>query len=600
VALLRSEPADPEIGERMLRAVPHRGDHHDVAVHGDTVLAVASDHELGDTSLARGDGLVAAFAGSLDNRRELARELAEAGSPVSGDTAADTVLAAFRAWGDQGVTRLRGSFAGAVSDGRTLECFRDQLGWETLFFSDEPPVFVAASEAKQVLAGAGLPRRPDVDGVTDVFYGRLASRRTALRGVERFPVASIARIGPSQGLPARRYWDPTNVFETARLSVPEAQERLAELLDQAVRRVVSGRDALLLSGGVDSPTLAAFAAPRHLELAGRPLTAISAVYPEHPSVDERHYIELVARHLGVRLHTYVQRVSALEDLEYWVEALDGPWGVLPVQEVAEAYGIARELDARQVLTGEMAEVVALGAGPLFGHLVAHRRARAALRFVSGDRARGRTLKAMAEDIVPSLTPPWLAAALVRLRSAQLLARKTALLPDWLDSDEVPGTGINTDFSLPIRERWRHRQLAPALAEIGPSQEADDLCAARIGVQVRLPFADVDLWEFFLSLPAEVKFPDLNRVSKSLIRQTMRGRLPDELLDRRSKTYFSEHITASVDYAGLSRYILGSDSRLPGVDYGRLAEHLERRDLGVADVVWAQDLARAHAFLGLFE
>ena len=35
-----------------------------------------------------------------------------------------------------------------------------------------------------------------------------------------------------------------------------------------------------------------------------------------------------------------------------------------------------------------------------------------------------------------------------------------------------------------------------------------------GVDVRRPFVDVDLWEFFLSLRAEVKFPDTR--SKTLV------------------------------------------------------------------------------------
>jgi asparagine synthase (glutamine-hydrolysing) len=456
VALLRSKTAEPEIGERMLQAAPHRGRDREVVVHGDTVLGVASDPDLADASLARDDGLVAAFAGILDNRLELGQELSRIGVPPRGDSAAETVLAAFRQWGDDAVSRMRGVFAGVVSDGRSVECFRDQLGWQTFFYRDEEPGFFAATEAKQVLAGAGAPREPDLDAVTEIFYSGISAQRTALRGIERFPVASISKVGRSRGVSSHRYWDPSHVFETARLSVAEARERLAELLDQAVGRVLSGRDALTLSGGLDSPTLAAFAAPRHLKLAGRPLTAISAVYPDHPEVDESRYIELVARDLGVRLHTYVQSSSAVDDLSHWVDVLDGPWAVLPVQEVAEVYRIARDLDTRQVLSGEMAEPVLTGVGPLFGHLLSHGRAGAAARFVRGARARGRSLRAMAEDIIPSLTPAFLASRLLRLRSSYLMRRKAALLPEWVDRERVPWTGVNTDFSLPIRGRWRHR------------------------------------------------------------------------------------------------------------------------------------------------
>jgi hypothetical protein len=41
-------------------------------------------------------------------------------------------------------------------------------------------------------------------------------------------------------------------------------------------------------------------------------------------------------------------------------------------------------------------------------------------------------------------------------------------------------------------------------------EAGEICATLAGVTVGRPFADIDLWEFFLSLPAEIKYPDLNQ------------------------------------------------------------------------------------------
>jgi hypothetical protein len=39
--------------------------------------------------------------------------------------------------------------------------------------------------------------------------------------------------------------------------------------------------------------------------------------------------------------------------------------------------------------------------------------------------------------------------------------------------------------------------------------------------------------------------------------------------------------------------------MPGVDYGMLAEHLERADMNVFEYIWAKDLAAVHAFLDLW-
>jgi hypothetical protein len=117
------------------------------------------------------------------------------------------------------------------------------------------------------------------------------------------------------------------------------------------------------------------------------------------------------------------------------------------------------------------------------------------------------------------------------------------------------------------------------------------------VHVRRPLVDVDLWEFMLSLPAEIKFPDA--LPKSLLRESVRGRLPDELLDRTDKTFFNDFALRTADYEGIERLALDSELRIEGVDYAALARRVEARELDVVELLWAYDLARAHAFLGLW-
>jgi hypothetical protein len=80
---------------------------------------------------------------------------------------------------------------------------------------------------------------------------------------------------------------------------------------------------------------------------------------------------------------------------------------------------------------------------------------------------------------------------------------------------------------------------------------------------------------------------------------MRGRVPDAILDRKDKTAFDAHALATADYDGLRRYVLESEQRLAGIDYRLVAERIERRNMSLFELVWAYDLARAHAFLDLW-
>jgi asparagine synthase (glutamine-hydrolysing) len=580
--------------ERALRAAPHRGADLDVRTVGAVSLGVSNEPAFVDAWVAERNGQAAVVAGALDNRDELEAELARLGRGSGADGPAETVLSAFEAWGEEAPAHLRGMFAGAWTDGRSLRVFRDHLGLAPLHHRATGEDFVAATEAKQVSAGAGIPRQPDVDSVEAMFFGRFDSRNTMLRGVARFPRASTAVVEPGQDPAFTRYWDPRPLLEKARLTLPEAQEKLGEAVERAVRRSLMGRDVVSLSGGIDSPTIAAFAAPGYPERTGHPLLALSSVYPDLPAVDESKWIELVVEHLGMELHTYRPSSRPLDDLAHWVDVLDGPVDTMSIPELAENYRLARELGARNVLSGEMTEWVFTFGQHLIGHLLLHGRIGASLDWARDQRARGASWGRLVRRAGPSLVSPRLGLAWLRLRGRAQAFRQ---LPPWVDREAAGGPVQRPDFVLPARKRWLEHQLDPLFGVGSYSFDADAVCAAYHGVHVRRPLADVDLWEFVLTLPAEIKFP--NALPKSLLRESVRGRLPDAILDRQDKTFFDDFALRTADYEGLRHWIVDTDATIEGVDYPALAARIEARDMDVVELLWAYDLARAHAFLGLW-
>jgi asparagine synthetase B (glutamine-hydrolysing) len=385
------------------------------------------------------------------------------------------------------------------------------------------------------------------------------------------------------GVQLTRYWDPESLLETARYSDDELHARFAEVMDRAVSRCLTGNDAILLSGGIDSPAVAAFAAPRHLELFGKPLVAITAVYPRFSSVDERPYTELAAARLRTRLHTWEPRTNPLEGLEDWVAIADGPVVAGSLALYADAYRVARKLGHRAVLTGEFAEFVCTLNNFLIDHLLSHGRLRAARRQLSMQRSRGVSWIGLTREVAAALSPAPLRAA--RIRHTQ------DGVPSWVDRNKANEAAVRS-LAGP-RERWSKLQLSPFVGA-GSSVEAEEVCQAVTGVRVRRPFADVDLWKLFLSLRAESKFPDLR--AKDLLRRLLRGRVPDEILDRRDKTVFDDAMLANIDYATLRRLLVNPEYRIDGVDYEVLGEHLRREEIGIVDYIWVMRLAAVHAFL----
>lgn len=574
----------------MLAAAPHRGSCVELRVLGSCVLGIANRPDFVDATLSVEGAVVAAVAGRLDNAAELHRTVTAAGFPPASSAAADVVVAAFRAFGPDAPNRMRGLLAGLVTDGATLWCFRDHIGFRPLFYRDGPRTFVAASEPRQVVVGAELPEEPNLETLEQILYGRLpANAPAALKGVSRLPQASTLTVSSARGATARRYWHPAQRLETARLSPASVRERFVELLGQAVARCLTGLDVVSLSGGLDSPAVAAFAAPEHHRRTGRPLAALSAVFPDLPTVDERRYIELVTDRCGMQLHTYRPGARTLDDVEQWCRLLGGPVPIVSVPEFSENYRLARRLGYDNILTGEFAELAFGSPRHAMAHLLTRGRLRALARLVATERRRGASWRRLTRQLADGFVPGRLASWYVRWQGLDAPQR----IPDWLDHHKVDQVPYRTDLLPPSRLRWSGEQLA-AFEGCTITMEADELCAALAGITVRRPFADIDLWEFFLSLPAQVKCPDLRH--KSLVRRLLRGTLPDAILDRRDKTAFDDHFMSQIDYATMERLLVRPRHRVAGVDYRRLAGRLERRDFNRFDWFWAQDLTRIHAFL----
>lgn len=583
--LARSQAPPADDVQRMLAASAHRGDRTVVTSLGACTLGVSDLRERGEATLAADDELAVAFAGALDNGGELAARLGV--DPERAATPAEVVHAAFKALGTDVPNLLRGTYACIVTDGVRLWAFRDHIGLETLFYRRESDAVYAASEAKQVLRGADVSREPDLDVVEALFYGELGEPRAcALRGVRRL-VAATLLTADLDSLETSPYWDPEALLETATISPAEAAERFRELLAQAVARMLTGKDAVSLSGGVDSPPIAAYANREYGRRFGRPVPALSAVYPSYPESDESGYIELVAERLGLPLHTYEPGPQRLDRLQFWLELFDGPWSTWSPEGTAERCAQARAHGITTILSGEFAEQVSALRPSLVAHLLWRGHLRGALTQLRSQRAAGLGKRRLLEELREAATPR-------AVQARDFRNHPPAYLPAWIDLERIGRR--DGGHALPARRRWTSAQLPFFGAD--PVGEADVYSHALYGIRARRPWADVDVWELFLSLPAEIKFPDYRM--KGFTRNALRGEVPDEILDRRDKTYMDRWFEEmGVDYPAVRHWISKGDYRMRGVDYAKLADELERGQMPLASYLWARDLATVHAFVDLW-
>jgi asparagine synthetase B (glutamine-hydrolysing) len=316
------------------------------------------------------------------------------------------------------------------------------------------------------------------------------------------------------------------------------------------------------------------------------------VYPDHPAVDEYSYVRAVADELGLSLDTYESTARPTDRLLDWVRLVDSPGPFLSLADVHQHRTLAAELGYRNVLSGEMAEGVFDESTHLLGHLVTHGRLGAAWRYLAEGRAVGESAYGQARRVLRMFVPMPLRRWRWERKGERLSPARERHRPRWLDPRE-----LNPTQPVSARTGWRDRQLSPLIAAT-TAYEGDDVVHSLTGVSGRRPWADIDLWEFFLSLPAETKFPRRGR--KQLMKELLRGRVPAVILDRRDKTVFNDAMLDRIDYPALESWLLRPDGyRMTGVDYELLAERLRSRNLDIWEFMWAKDLAAIHAFLSLY-
>ena len=166
-------------------------------------------------------------------------------------------------WGERSVEHLLGDFTFAVWDGprQHLFCARDQLGVRPFFYAQCGRTIVFSNTLDAVRHYPAVSRELNESTIADflLFGVNQDPATTSFRDIRRLaPAHSITWSKDSTR--CRRYWTLPIDEPLFLKSADEYSDRFTELLRTAVRdRLRTDRVGVLMSGGIDSPTLAATA-----------------------------------------------------------------------------------------------------------------------------------------------------------------------------------------------------------------------------------------------------------------------------------------------------------------------------------------------------
>ena len=311
---------------------------------------------------------VLVFNGEIYNFRELRKELAALGQHARSTGDAEVLLLALREWGISALERLNGMFALALYDvrERRLLLARDHAGIKPLHFAKTRQGVVFASQYDQILAhpwcrdagvepsGLGLYLR---FGFVPAPYGLHTPARQLEAGQWlEIDARGHVKEGTFFDLPRRH---------SSSLRGMEAVEALDAALGRAVKRHLESDVpvGVLLSGGIDSPLVAAEAA-RHTG----PLHAFT-IESDDPSMDEsadahRYAIELGVHHITKRV-TAADALNLLDDVVAASTEPTADYSMFPTLMVSR---LARQ-HVKVVLSGDGGDELFWGYPSRFGSTI---------------------------------------------------------------------------------------------------------------------------------------------------------------------------------------------------------------------------------------
>ncbi|WP_374274182.1 N-acetylglutaminylglutamine amidotransferase [Brevundimonas sp.] len=508
-------PADAAALQRMTDALAPRGPDGSGIVLRDNVglghrrLKIIDLSEKAQQPMVDSDlGITLAFNGCLYNYPELRKELEAKGHRFfsTGDT--EVIIKAWKEWGDRCVDRFLGMFAFVLHERDTgvVVIARDRFGIKPLYLAEKGRRLRFASTLPAILAAGDVDTAIDPVGLHHYmsFHAVVPPPHTILKGVTKFPPATIRTIQPDGSARDRLYWAPdmTRHAEDANLSAEDWRDRVLDSLRTAVRRrlVADVPVGVLLSGGVDSSLVVGLLA----EMGQTGLMTFSVGFEEANGEkgDEFAYSDLIAKHYDTDHHQiFVPHDRLMQALPGTIQAMSEP---MVSYDNVGFYLLSQEVSKhiKVVQSGQGADEIFAGYHwypPLVG---------------STDPV-GDYAKAFFD------------------RDHETL--KTQLNGDYVADTDVSRALVEAHFARPGAETPVDKALrldSQVMLVDDPVKRVDNMTMAW-GLEARVPFLDHELVELAGRIPPEHK---LAQGGKGVLKEAARQVIPSEVIDRK-KGYF---------------------------------------------------------------
>lgn len=517
-------------------------------------LAIIDLSNKASQPMGNSDGSIQiSFNGEIYNHAEIRKELesTEKYNWKTDHSDTEVILHSYEEWGIECVHRFRGMFAIAIWDSRLEELWliRDRMGVKPLYYSILEDRIIFASEIKSILQDSKQKRNIDEEAFFHYFtYLYVPAPLTLFEGIKKLSNATKLCIKKDGTVIENRYWDALdNQQEMSETSEIDISRKLLDKLKGSVNdRCISDVPVgVFLSGGIDSSTNAALFA-KNSSMVNTFSIAYDAEYKSSES--ELGFAKMVASKVGANYHEKIlcerDLINFLPEMAYLQDEPIADPVCVPVYYVSK---LARKNGVIVCQVGEGADELFCGYESWLTRLYAQQ----LINWLPVPRFIRRIVIKILDSF--GLAKNW---------RAEYLRRDASGLPIfWGGSSSFTDAGKQVIFSKRIQKKFKECSSWDAIAHIRDRFEQKcnnkdplkwmtyldlnsrlpDLLLMRIdkmsmGVSLegRVPFLDHRFVEFAMSIPKKMIIKDRN--AKHILKESIRGLVPDEIIDRKKQGF----------------------------------------------------------------
>jgi len=480
------------------------------------------------------------FNGEIYNHIELREQLITLGYKFFSHSDSEVIIKAYHAWGEGCVSHFNGMWAFALWDSRQhrLFCSRDRYGIKPFYYSIAGGYLYWGSEIKQLLLA------PIDKSYNQAMIWRSLKINSLLIYDDETYWKSIHALKPGHNLIvtgdsveiSQYYALDTDNIGTSTLSYQKAVDEYRSIFLDAIALQLRSDVPVgaSLSGGMDSSAIVC-SAVRHL---AEPIDTFSSFYADAPALDERKWVEIVAKHTGSRSH--LVSPTANDAMDWWGKATY-------LNDLPIAAGFVSQYAVMQSAHSNGVKVLLSGQGS--DELTAGYR-HASYRYFA-DLIRQMQFGKLKSELPAYLRKNHAAAASIGKILLSTLLPESALYK--LEFSFYRFEPFNDSFTKQAQKQAGEHILAN-ITDLKASRLAnflynmmhntsiqtllhfEDRLSMGHSVESRVPFLDHRLVDFVFSLPSQYKIKP--PWTKLIHRQAMKDLIPPKIYHRKDKGIFS--------------------------------------------------------------